>query len=90
MLDKMSKQEIELVFEAFDVLESKAATDFVSLTMMEALCSRSKEDATKGMEKCKEEFDKGKKDRQNLKDRITLIRAKLIQARDSIEADSAF
>lgn len=77
--------EIELLFEALDALEGKGGSEMlVSMLMTAGLTKGDQRDEE--MNKLKEEHEQKEADRRLLKERIILIKAKLIQMRDKSEA----
>ncbi len=77
-----TNDEIDLINEGLDALKSKASSDMFSASLIGLILSSDKESGKKNVDDTMAEFDSEKGDRRLLEDRITLLRAKLIQLRD--------
>jgi len=94
-MSEFTRNEVNLIFDGLDaILQRDSQNVFIrgffqamSPTPEEQLMSQ--EELTKHMEhKMKKDHDEIEKTQKMLKDRIILLKAKLIQIRDKIEVDS--
>ena len=86
-MEPLTHQDFQLLFEALTELERKDGTSFMLRAAMGTMLSTTKESAKEYLDKTSREFDQKKSERQAQTERVTLLRAKLIQLRDSMMAD---
>lgn len=77
-----TQDEVELLMEALDALESKKSTDSLLKGIFKTMLSPTEEGARKAAEDVGQEVSKGD---PLLRDRIILLKAKLIGVRDRME-----
>ena len=81
--------EISLIMEALDALESKAAKDNLVFSMLSvALAPPDEKDTV--MKKAEREFEQKDAAQKMLEERVILLKAKLIQLRTTAAIDSVF
>jgi hypothetical protein len=83
---ELTKQDLDVLIEAVESWESKDAAGEMAAEIMTAMISRSKEDYDLMQSKRSVEKASRERERRTRKDRSIVLRAKLIQIRDSIEA----
>lgn len=77
-----TSEEVKMLFDGLDALESKSAIDDLMVSVFGAALSRSNEERKEFLDKQKQEKDKQEYANQILKERIILLKAKLIQMKD--------
>ena len=78
-----TNEELDMLMRALDALESSESTNSLLSTMLGGLISKNAEDARKYMEGQTKKFEDGEAARRQLKDRIIVLKAKLISLRDT-------
>ncbi len=82
-----TNDEIDLINDALDALTSKAGMDHFTFSMLGVMLSPDKESREETIEKENTEYEAKEQERKMLEERITLLRAKLIQVRDKAIAE---
>lgn len=80
----LNNDDIQILMEALDALESKASRDAFSMSMIGLMLMDDKEEARREAER---ELEKAKAETEGMKERIILLKAKLIQMKDKRAVD---
>lgn len=84
-----TEAEIELISDGLDALEAKAGSDFVEMGLIGAIFSNNKDEYKDMLEKQAEEYRAKSDERKLLRQRIILLKAKLIQMSDALAVKDA-
>ena len=79
-----TNEELDMLMSALDALEKQDVSDNLLGMMLGGLVSRNPEDAKDYMEKQNKKFKEGETARRQIKERIVVLKAKLIGMHDSI------
>jgi hypothetical protein len=87
---ELTKEDLELLMQSIDAwLDQESSTEF-SVAMLGVMFAATKEEREKSMLDSKARMEKASKSKAIKSERATLIKAKLIQMKQSVTADAVF
>lgn len=84
-----TESELELLIEGLDAIMSHKAASFLNDALFGAILASSREEAEDNMDKSLRKMSEDKESQKVMQNRITLLKAKLIQLSDELAVSNA-